>query len=103
MSAALATVASIEQVLDSAQEGVPRLLHGAEATAWPLLAEAPRRDYQVRIGLEDTLRLPNGRPAPDNASLVAAARGALLEIAATPESRSFAGGLGGDTMRSMAR
>jgi uncharacterized protein (DUF849 family)/RimJ/RimL family protein N-acetyltransferase len=103
VSGALATVASIERVLDSVQEGVPRLLHGVEATAWPLLAEAPRRDYQVRIGLEDTLRLPNGRPAPDNASLVAAARGALTEIAATPESTSFAGGPGGDLRRGVAR
>ena len=97
--AALATVGSIEQVLDQVQEGVPRLLHGVEGTAWPLLAEAPRRDYQVRIGLEDTLRLPDGRPAPNNAALVAAARGALLEMATAADSTSVAGGLGRDLRR----
>jgi uncharacterized protein (DUF849 family) len=73
---ALATVASIERVLDRARVVAPRLLHGRDATAWPLLAEAARRGCQTRIGLEDTLMLPDGRVAPDNASLVAAARGA---------------------------
>ncbi|MEP6687502.1 MAG: 3-keto-5-aminohexanoate cleavage protein [Gemmatimonadales bacterium] len=51
----------------------PRLLHGTGPTAWPLLAEAARRGYQARIGLEDRLFLPDGRIAPDNAGLIAAA------------------------------
>ncbi|MGN6634958.1 MAG: 3-keto-5-aminohexanoate cleavage protein [Oryzihumus sp.] len=33
-----------------------------------------RRGLDTRVGLEDTLRLPDGTPAPDNAALVAAAR-----------------------------
>lgn len=74
LPAALATTAAIERVLGDAQVAAPRLLHGTGATAWPLLAEAAHRGYQVRIGLEDTLLLPDGRVAPDNAALVAAAQ-----------------------------
>jgi uncharacterized protein (DUF849 family) len=54
--------------------GVPVLLHGEGAAAWPVLREAGRRGLDARIGLEDTLVLPDGRPAPDNAALVTAAR-----------------------------
>lgn len=71
---ALATVAAIEALLDGAGIRPPRLLHGAEATAWPLLDEALRRGYDTRIGFEDTLGLPDGSPARDNAQLVAVAR-----------------------------
>jgi uncharacterized protein (DUF849 family) len=35
---------------------------------------AASRLFDVRIGLEDVLNLPDGSPAPDNAALVAAAR-----------------------------
>ena len=38
-----------------------------------VLAEAVRRSLGARIGLEDTLHLPDGSPATDNAALVAAA------------------------------
>ena len=73
-SAALETVAAIERVLgDYAQDGTPRLLHGVDATAWPLLRAAARRGYDGRIGLEDTLRRPGGEPAGDNLDLVKAA------------------------------
>ncbi|WP_346540125.1 3-keto-5-aminohexanoate cleavage protein [Micromonospora sp. DPT] len=54
--------------------GPPVLLHGEGAAAWPVLAEAVRRGLDTRIGLEDTLGLPDGAPASDNAALVAAAR-----------------------------
>ena len=72
-AAALATVRAIEVLLDSAGIHAPRLLHGADATAWPLLDEALRRGYDTRIGLEDALTLPDGSPARDNAQLVAEA------------------------------
>ncbi|MEV4489855.1 3-keto-5-aminohexanoate cleavage protein [Micromonospora coxensis] len=52
----------------------PLLLHGEGAATWPVLAEAVRRGLDTRIGLEDTLHLPDGSPAPDNAALVVAAR-----------------------------
>lgn len=52
----------------------PVLLHGFDQSCWPLLEHAGRRGVQVRIGLEDTLQLPDGSTAPGNAELVSAAR-----------------------------
>jgi len=73
VAAALRTVESIEAALDGARMDVPRLLHGDGPTAWPLLRIAGARGYDARIGLEDTLELPDGRLARDNAQLVAVA------------------------------
>jgi uncharacterized protein (DUF849 family) len=70
---AIATVDAVEQTLDGVAPDVPRLLHGQNSTAWDLLAEAARRGYDTRIGLEDTIRLPDGSRTPDNAELVRAA------------------------------
>ncbi len=67
-----------EAVIDLLPEGVPVLLHGDGASAWPMVAMAAERSLDARIGLEDTLHLPDGAPAPDNASLVRAARRMLL-------------------------
>jgi uncharacterized protein (DUF849 family) len=67
-----------------AEPGVPILLHGEGAAAWPVLREAGRRGLDARIGLEDTLVLPDGSPAPDNAALVTAARTLLHHGGATP-------------------
>jgi uncharacterized protein (DUF849 family) len=73
--AALEAVAGIERQLGAyAPSRPPRLLHGVDATAWPVLREAARRAYEARIGLEDTLRLPEGELAGDNVELVRAAR-----------------------------
>lgn len=57
--------------------GRPILLHGEDASAWPVLRLAASRNLDCRIGLEDTLSLPNGAPAPDNTALITAA---LTEI-----------------------
>lgn len=51
----------------------PVLLHGLDESCWPLLEHAGVCGVQTRIGLEDTLTLPDGSPAPDNGALVAAA------------------------------
>lgn len=53
---------------------VPVLLHGEGESAWPALLHALRLGIETRIGLEDTLHLPDGRIAADNAELVRAAR-----------------------------
>jgi len=51
-----------------------RLLHGdVDAVAWLILEMALQRGYDTRIGLEDTLTLPDGRLARDNTELVATA------------------------------
>ncbi|MFD8208495.1 3-keto-5-aminohexanoate cleavage protein [Streptomyces sp. NPDC059695] len=53
--------------------GVPVLLHGEEGGVWPVLRLARRLGADARIGLEDTLLLPDGTRARSNAELVAAA------------------------------
>src|SRR5688500_5963129 len=74
LPAALRTVAEIEAALDAAGVETPRLLHGTDATAWGLIAEAARRGYDSRIGLEDTLAREDGAEAAGNAALVVEAR-----------------------------
>lgn len=51
--------------------GRPVLLHGEEGGAWPVLRLAGRLGLATRIGLEDTLVLPDGARAGSNAQLVA--------------------------------
>ena len=74
LDVALRTVAEIEGLLDAAAVTLPRLLHGIDRTAWPLITEAAARGYDTRIGFEDTLTLPDGSLAASNAVLVALAR-----------------------------
>ena len=74
LDASLRTVEEIEAVLDAGGVALPRLLHGLDHTAWPLIETAAARGYDTRIGFEDTLTLPDGTPAATNAALVTAAR-----------------------------
>lgn len=53
--------------------GRPVLLHGEDGGAWPVLRLARRLGLATRIGLEDTLVLPDGSLARSNAQLVAIA------------------------------
>ncbi|WP_150236972.1 3-keto-5-aminohexanoate cleavage protein [Nocardiopsis quinghaiensis] len=62
---------AILSLLDRAEVDRPRLMHGADATAWPVLESAVSAGYDIRMGLEDTMRLPDGEEAHDNAALVA--------------------------------
>ncbi len=55
-----------------AAHGRPVLLHGEDGGAWPVLRLAGRLALATRIGLEDVLVLPDGRPAGSNAELVTA-------------------------------
>jgi uncharacterized protein (DUF849 family) len=63
-----------------AQSPAPMLLHGLDDSCWPLLAHAGARGVQTRIGLEDTVLLPDGSTAPGNAELVAAAFEVLASV-----------------------
>jgi hypothetical protein len=72
-AAAVARAAAIDDALDAAGIAAPRLHHGVEAATWPVLERACAAGHDIRVGLEDTLVLPGGRRAPDNAALVAAA------------------------------
>jgi uncharacterized protein (DUF849 family) len=62
----------LEQVL-AVGSSAPVLLHGIDESCWPLLEHAGGCGVQARIGMEDTLRLPDGTTAVDNAALVSAA------------------------------
>ncbi|MFD4643805.1 3-keto-5-aminohexanoate cleavage protein [Lentzea sp. NPDC058436] len=54
--------------------GLPVLLYGRDSDAWPVLDYAAVLEHHVRMGLEDTLHLPDGRRAKNNAELIALAR-----------------------------
>jgi uncharacterized protein (DUF849 family) len=56
---------------------IPILLHGVDAAAWPVLRAAIRQGFDIRIGLEDVLTLPDGSSASGNAQLVRTARALL--------------------------
>ncbi len=77
---AMTSVAKAEAVLDPAGVRVPRLLHGVNATAWPLVDAARERGYDTRIGFEDTLTLPTGEVAGGNGELVRAALARLAGV-----------------------
>ena len=85
---AIETVNAMEHVLRSVAADLSFLLHGTEATAWPMMDEAIARGYDVRIGLEDTVVLPDGRTAKDNVELVTEAnrRVVLKRAGASPPS-----------------
>ena len=76
---ALAAVAQTEAVLDAGGIEAPRLLHGLNATAWPLVDAARMRGYGTRIGFEDALTLPDGELAAGNRDLVRAAMTRLTD------------------------
>ncbi len=66
--------------LSVAGNRVPVLLHGEGTSCWPALRYAAELGLATRIGLEDTLALPNGSPAADNLALVHAALDAIGSI-----------------------
>jgi uncharacterized protein (DUF849 family) len=81
--------AVIGRVLEGSGIRLPRLQHGHDAAAWPVLDDALVHGYDVRIGLEDTLLLPDGTRAPRNAALVdsAARLASALHVSPREEGR----------------
>ncbi|GAC1370313.1 MAG: 3-keto-5-aminohexanoate cleavage protein [Ktedonobacteraceae bacterium] len=74
VSSARATAEAIIHSLDTYHVQLPRLLHGSDDTvAWPILDFALQCGYDTRIGFEDTLTLPDGKKAKNNAELVSLA------------------------------
>lgn len=67
---AVATAREIDAALDRGGVRAPRLHHGVGPATWAVLDAAVGLGHEIRIGLEDTLTLPDGRRAPDNAALV---------------------------------
>jgi uncharacterized protein (DUF849 family) len=70
---AVATAGAIDGLLERAGIDLPQLHHGTDFTTWAVLDAAVRRQREIRIGLEDTVALPDARRAGSNAELVAAA------------------------------
>ena len=72
--AAVATAGAIDGVLGEVGVPLARLHHGYDMATWAVLDAAVAAGRDIRIGLEDTLRLPDGGRAASNAALVACAR-----------------------------
>ena len=72
-AAAVATAAAVDDALDAAMVLPSRLHHGEGRATWAVIVAAARAGRAIRIGLEDTLVLPDGREAPDNEAMVRAA------------------------------
>jgi uncharacterized protein (DUF849 family) len=71
--AAVASAQAIEAALDAHAVPGPRLHHGYGIATWAVLRRALARGRDIRVGLEDTTVLPDGRTAAGNGELVAAA------------------------------
>jgi uncharacterized protein (DUF849 family) len=69
----LAIVEAIHVALDAGGVTAPRLQHGDGDATWPLIEDAVRRGLDTRVGLEDTLRDPDGATTTGNPALVRAA------------------------------
>ena len=77
-SEAMIEIAAIEaQLVEANLEanlGLPRLDHGYSRATYAVIDRAVRVGHDYRIGFEDTLILPDGRPARSNAELVTVCR-----------------------------
>ena len=58
-------------------------------TMGPMIDEAARRGYDTRAGLEDTILMPDGTRARDNAQIVAEAARRIAAVKAAIEIGSF--------------
>ena len=63
----------VNDALDLAGSTCPRLTHGMNDWTWPLVEDAFRRGHDTRVGFEDSVLLPDGTRARNNAQLVEAA------------------------------
>jgi uncharacterized protein (DUF849 family) len=74
---AVAHAAAIEGVLDDAGVTLEQVHHGDDVATWHVMARAVSRGHGIRIGLEDTTVLPDGRRPAGNGELVRAAAAML--------------------------
>jgi uncharacterized protein (DUF849 family) len=83
---AVALAAQIEAALDRHGFTEPRLHHGEGAGTWQVLRAAIRLGRDIRIGLEDTVVLPDGMMTSGNGELVAAAFTMIRAVSSGPDS-----------------
>jgi uncharacterized protein (DUF849 family) len=76
--AAVSAAAALADELERLGVETPQLHHGFGIATWAVLEAGIERGRDIRVGLEDTLVLADGRPARDNTELVSAAA-ALVE------------------------
>jgi len=69
---AVAEAERISAALDRADVNAHRVYHGFDVATWPVIELGLSGGWDVRVGLEDTLRLPDGGIPSGNADLVAA-------------------------------
>jgi uncharacterized protein (DUF849 family) len=60
-------------VAERIPDGIPQLWHGYGERTWEVVAAGAAAGFDVRVGLEDVLVLPDGTLAANNAELVSAA------------------------------
>jgi uncharacterized protein (DUF849 family) len=72
VEAELADAGAITARLAELEIGLPQLHHASDMKTWAVLEAAIPAGHDIRIGLEDTLVLPDGTTARDNADLVSA-------------------------------
>jgi uncharacterized protein (DUF849 family) len=73
LDAALHHAAQMEEIVLSAAITLEQVHHGYGPPCWAVNRRALERGHGIRTGLEDITLMPDGRPARDNADLVAAA------------------------------
>jgi len=71
--------AEMEAIVSSAGIALPQVHHGYGIACWAVNRRGLERGHGIRTGLEDVTLLPDGRPARDNADLVAAAARLIRE------------------------
>jgi uncharacterized protein (DUF849 family) len=81
---AVTTAALADAALERHGVAAPRLHHGYGIATWHVIRAALELGRDIRVGLEDTTVLPDGRPATGNAELVAAAVRLATEIGYRP-------------------
>ncbi|MEU9122990.1 3-keto-5-aminohexanoate cleavage protein [Streptomyces sp. NPDC048506] len=77
VGSAPATARELLAAVAAVPHGRPVLLHGWDGGAWPVLRLAVELGLDTRMGIEDTLLLPDGSPAAGNAPLIRAATAGL--------------------------
>lgn len=71
IDAALENAAKMEDIVASAGITLEQVHHGYGVACWAVNGRALKRGHGIRTGFEDVTVLPDGRPARDNAELVA--------------------------------